>query len=89
MQKSFKDSNPALAFISVSKVKADHPDRNEDFPPEGYKMNPKYVETKSRRFGLLLQPSVFSSLKELADKKHISVNEIIGNAIDRYLKESN
>lgn len=44
--------------------------------PEGYKLNPKYVETKSQRLQLLIQPSTQRALKEQAELKGISVNEL-------------
>lgn len=51
-----------------------------------YRMDPRYIETKSRRFGILLQPSVLESLKVLAGEKGISVNEAVNEAIKQYIQ---
>jgi hypothetical protein len=46
------------------------------------KLNPLYVETKSKRFQLLLQPSVYNKVKELALASGISVNEFIHTTLE-------
>lgn len=45
--------------------------------PEGYKINPMYVEVKSKRVQLVLQPSLFEKVKALAAKNGDSVNNTI------------
>lgn len=78
MSKDFKNDNPALAFISVV-------ESNREEIPDGYRLSPRYIETKSRRVALLVQPSVFSRLKKIATAKELSVNEAINEAIKLYL----
>ena len=56
-------------------------------PPKGYKLNPEYVETKSKRVQLLLQPSIVEAMKKLAKKRKLSFNEACNEAIQRYLNE--
>lgn len=41
------------------------------------KNNSLYVETKSRRVQLLMQPSLYAKLKERARQEDVSVNELI------------
>lgn len=87
MSKNFKNDNPALSFISKKSLEPEElrdnlSNRN---PPNGYKIDPKYIETKSKRFGLLLQPSIFNLLKKIADEKHISMNEAINESIKQYV----
>lgn len=53
--------------------------------PEGYKLNPEYIETKSKRVQLLLQPSTVEAIKSLASKRGLSMNEAINEAIQEYL----
>lgn len=53
--------------------------------PEGYKVNPEYIEVKSKRVQLLLQPSTVEAIKSLAKKKGLSMNEAINEAIHEYL----
>ena len=55
--------------------------------PEGYKLNPLYVETKSRRLQLLLQPSLYEKVKEQADQGGLSVNEFIHSTLEEAIKE--
>lgn len=50
-------------------------------PPKGYKINYDYVEVKSQRVNLLLQPSVVAGIKKLAKRNKMSVNETISQII--------
>jgi len=79
--KSFKqDINPAMQFISstVEKTKeGTAPD-----PPEGFKKNPLYVETKSKRFQMLIQPSLYEKIKARANDEGKSVNEMIHSILE-------
>jgi hypothetical protein len=50
-------------------------------PPPGYKVNPQFIEMKTQRINVLLQPSVSDRLKKLAKHNKTSVNETINQAI--------
>ena len=86
-RKSFKD-NPALRFISPPA-----PDE-EDMPaaalpepaaaPYPVKLNPLYMETKSRRLNLLVRPSLHERIKKLAKSRKSSVNELIHQVLAEY-----
>lgn len=52
-------------------------------PPKGYKLDPRYVETKSRRLQLMLQPSLYDRIKAEADAAGISVNECICRTLNK------
>lgn len=95
-KKSFTAS-PAMNFISpesIEKVdgkqtakkktpsKATTPKSNK--APEGYKVNPEYIETKSKRVQLLVQPSVYEEVKAKAKAEGISTNEAINEALREY-----
>lgn len=87
-KKSFKD-NPALQFISTAE-----PEEQEQTPakttgkaPEGYKVNPLYIETKSRRLQLVLQPSLYEKVKATAKAKKLSVNEYIHQLLEEATRE--
>ena len=88
--KSFKsDTNPAMSFISqesIDKVdgKQDTPTGGKKKAPEGYKPNPEYIETKSKRVQLLVQPSVYEAVKAKAKANGISTNEAINEALREY-----
>lgn len=91
--KSFKsDTNPAMSFISqesIDKVDgkqggATTPTGGKREAPEGYKPNPEYIETKSKRVQLLVQPSVHEAVKAKAKANGISTNEAINEALRKY-----
>ena len=86
-KKTFKD-NPALQFISTPEEEEIKEVALEIQPqaPEGYKLNPLYIETKSRRLQLLMQPSLHAKLKDMAKEKGMSVNELIHTALEEYTK---
>lgn len=81
-KKSFKDS-PALRFITANEEEKINPKKDE--LPKGYKISPVYIETKSRRLQLLLKPSIFKKLKQTADKKHTSVNDLVNSILEENL----
>ena len=56
-------------------------------PPKGYKLNPLYVETKSKRLQLVLQPSLVERVKAKAAENGLSVNEYISRALDKATRE--
>jgi len=74
-KKTFKaDINPALRFISQPEVEDVG---GEEKAPVGFKQNPKFVETKSRRLQLLIQPSLYDKLRERAVAQGKSVNDLV------------
>ena len=84
--------NPAMRFIDVPDVpepappeRPEHPTVNGK-PPDGYKLNPMYLEKKSRRFQLLMQPSLYNKLKARADEGGGSINELIHSILDDAMK---
>lgn len=78
-KKDFK-SNPALQFIS----QAEEAPAQKLEAPAGYKVNPAYIETKSKRVQLLVQPSIFDAVDRIAKLKGISRNEAINEALKQY-----
>lgn len=81
--------DPATAFISsASKTEEKPPKKTQATAkakagkaPEGYKINPEFIETKSRRVQALIQPSVYEAVKEKAHTLGISTNEAINEAM--------
>ena len=83
--KSFKDQlNPAMKFISQQPEELTQPKAAE--APEGYKVNPAYIETKSRRLQLLMQPSLHEKIKAAAKAEGSSVNEYIHHILETAMK---
>lgn len=68
--------------VAADPVPAERPGK----PPKGYKINPMYLEVKSQRVQLALQPSVVKRLKKAAGKKKLSMNETANQAIIEYLE---
>lgn len=92
-KKSFK-GNPALSFITAPEIEESTeqvqesaevsvPAKIPNTPPVGYKINPMYVETKSRRLQLVLQPSLYERVKKAAQKEGKSVNEYVHHILDQ------
>lgn len=94
-KKTFKDSiNPAMSFISqesIDRAEGETPATAEakrpDKAPEGYKLNPLYIETKSKRLQLLIQPSLHEKLKRKAQADGTSVNDLVNSILQDALAE--
>lgn len=69
------------------KPAAELPKHKTNEAPEGYKVNPLYVETKSKRVNVLMQPSLHDKLKKLAKANNLSVNEFIHTILEAAVKE--
>lgn len=75
-------ATPALQFISNQ----DTEQSKKDTTPEGYKVNPAYIEKKSRRLQLLMQPSLYDLLKTRAVEEGTSVNNLIHELLEEAVK---
>ena len=85
MAKSFKAKleenlkDPALSFMSPQTQET----TERPAPaPEGYKINPLYLETKSKRVQLLVQPSLVKKIKARAKAEHRSMNDLIHSILE-------
>ena len=92
-KKSFTDAvNPAAMFISSAQPEAAQQPESHTLKatdaPEGYKVNPAFVETKSKRVNLLMQPSLLEKVKEAAKAEGISVNEFIHRTLEKATREA-
>ena len=95
-KKDFKSTNPAMSFISAESIEAvdgkpkakktttTKGKKKAEKAPAGYKPNPDYVETKSKRVQLLVQPSVYEAVKAKAKAEGISINEAVNRALRSY-----
>ncbi len=92
VKKSFKNNiNPAMQFIST----VEEPEvveqpvvekKTSEVIPEGYKVDYRFVETKSRRLSLLVQPSIHDKLKKGAAASGKSLNEYIHSLLEEAVK---
>lgn len=55
-------------------------------PKEGYKINPIYIEKKSKRLQLLVKPSLYEKLKIRAAKEESSVNDTLNRILEEAFK---
>lgn len=88
-KKDFK-GNPAMSFISPESIaKVDGIQAAESITPkggtrkapEGYKPNAEYIELKSRRVQILVQPTLHKDAKAAAARLGISLNDFIHRAV--------
>jgi len=89
-KKNFKaDLNPVMQFISMpEETAAEQPAQSAQAkPPQGYKPNPLYLETKSKRLQLLVQPSLLDRVKAQARVRGTSVNDFIHSLLEEATRE--
>lgn len=89
-KKSFKGS-PALHFVSGrQKVSEVMGDVTVDFAVgeavEAADVRLAKTETKSKRFNMLMRPSLFDRLQKCAGAKNISVNELINTVLEDFVR---
>ena len=90
-KKSFKaDLNPAMQFISTpaeeTTTGAGEGVASTKDAPEGYKVNPLYIEKRSKRLQLLVQPSLYDKVKTQAKTEGCSVNDYIHRVLEEALR---
>ncbi len=90
--------NPAMQFISAAPQQKEEDRRprrpstapaageRAPEPPDGFRMNPMYIEKKTRRLQLLLKPSVYDAIRERADREGVSVNELTGSILETAMR---
>ena len=80
-KKTFNDDMPALGFISEPA----HPGTVK--APAGYKINHAFIETKSKRVNVLMQPSLHERIKAAAAAQGLSVNDYIHKALEAAVEQ--
>ena len=94
-KKSFADANPAMAFISTAENTEDFAlsqptkedlEAKENSSSVPMKRNPEYIETKSKRVQMLMQPSLYDAIKKEAKAKNISVNEMMHEILKNHVE---
>ncbi len=89
-RKALRESiSPAMQFITrpEPEVEATPITGRPEEPPEGYRKNPLYIEKRSKRLQLLVQPSLHAKVKARADKEGVSVNEFIHTLLEAAMEE--
>ncbi len=62
------------------------PAKQAEAPPPPIKRNPEYIETRSKRVQLLMQPSLHGTLRTLAQQQNISVNDLIHQVMEAHVQ---
>ena len=84
-KKKVLEDSPVMDFISGASIIAEDPDPEKleepeseaETIPEGYKKNPLYIEKKTKRVQLIMQPSLYEKLKAAAASEGESLNNYI------------
>ena len=58
-----------------------------DPAPEGFKINPAYIEVKSQRVQFVFQPSLLKLAKAEAKRRKTSLNELVHIALREFLEK--
>lgn len=84
-KKNFKD-NPAMQYISMPEPEQPREiektiNTNQEMSNSKYYKNPLYIETKSKRVQILMQPSLHKRIKLAAELNDRSFNEELHQAL--------
>ncbi len=55
--------------------------------PEGYKLDPRFIEKRTKRVNLLMQPSLYEKIQAKASQEKKSVNDFIHSYMEELLKK--
>ena len=80
-KKNVKDNPAVMQFLSGTESTTE-PAPDPQYP---MKRNPLYIETKSRRVQLMLQPSLYNKVKALAAEQGKSINDTVHTILDEYM----
>lgn len=87
-KKSFlEDIDPLDKLIDKPTEQKADPTEKTAAPPAGYKYNPLYVETRSKRAQFLLKPSTVTKLKAKATGQGRSVNDLVNEILEAAVEE--
>jgi predicted HicB family RNase H-like nuclease len=89
-KKSFKDINPATAFISSAKQLPESGNTHNAYNTDNTnnKHNTyKSGETKSKRLNLLIRPSLLENFTKAAHMKRSSVNDLLNQIMADYVEQ--
>lgn len=88
-KKSFTANMPTDLFITEQEQKpVQAPDQEEQYlgsvsAPDGFKLNREFIETKSRRVQLLMQPTLYGKLKSKAEESGLTFNDFVHKALEK------
>lgn len=77
----------AMQFLDTEEPEVEETKQEPDTPPKGYKINPKYIEVKSKRVQLVFRPSLYERLRAEAKRQGTSMNDLLHVILDKALPE--
>lgn len=88
--------SPALAFIKPTAEQEQEQEQATNAPaslssrkaPEGMKVNPYYIEKRTRRVQLVLQPSIYDKAKAASEALGLSFNDYVHALLEQALTDS-
>ena len=86
--------SPALAFIKPTAEQEQEQATNAPASlssrkaPEGMKVNPLYIEKRTRRVQLVLQPSIYDKAKAASEALGLSFNDYVHALLEQALTDS-
>lgn len=88
-KKSFltaRENNATLSFISKESIAAIDGEEQLYFegtqPPAGYKIDPKFIEKRTKRVQLVLQPSLYNRVKDASRAAGMSLNDYVHKLLE-------
>ena len=89
-------ASPALAFIKPAAEQEQEQEQATNAPaslssrkaPEGMKVNPYYIEKRTRRVQLVLQPSIYDKAKAASEALGLSFNDYVHALLEQALTDS-
>lgn len=82
MSKAFEKKHSFFTDGQEQEKATPQTERKPRTAPEGYKLAPEYVETKTKRVQLVFQPSIYERAKAAATEQGLSLNEYLHRLID-------
>lgn len=91
MNKQDYKKSPALNFLSAAEHDQDQTQtqggtQSEDRTPEGMRLNPdyieKYIEKRTKRVQIVVQPSLYDKAKAKADSLNKSFNDYVHGLLE-------
>ena len=83
-------NNPAKAILTGNHEVIHNKNNSESNSLKSYptKKNPEFLETKSKRVQMLMQPSLYDEIKDIAHQCQLSINETMHEILKSYVENS-
>jgi predicted HicB family RNase H-like nuclease len=86
MKKDFTQA-AAMQFISKEQKEIKRRRKNENVIKGNYAIKLEKSETKTKRFNMILKPSLYNNLKEIAKQLNISINDLAHQVLADFIEK--